>query len=190
MTHVTPPAYAWDWVARHRVLWRECRHRLIDRATADRATGSSPPHAGDVPDWAADLRDVSAAPSAPARPAPGAPRNYRELDTRAEVMAALRTDYRTDPSVQAVVDAVVSELAFLRRRDVSLESLGVRSAPRGMRWWWAHLAHEPASPVPPSTSSTPTGASEPSAVLPEQLRLVDVFAGYGDGTHRPTDDLS
>jgi hypothetical protein len=28
-----PPAYAWDWFARQRLLWRECRSRLAAAAT-------------------------------------------------------------------------------------------------------------------------------------------------------------
>lgn len=173
-----PPAYAWDWLARQRIVWQECRRRLLatdpDGSTRHSATGSG----GDVPDWAGDHPDL-VRPTSPEAGEHGAcTRDYRTLDTRAEVIGALRADYPNDGRVRGVVDAVVGEVAFLGRLDVTLAELGVRSAPRGMRWWWSHLTGRPVPAAPSESPST----SEPAASVPLQLRLVDVLAGYGDAT--------
>lgn len=109
-------------------------------------------------------------------------RDWARLQTRADVVAALREDYPIDEAVRHATDAAVRDLAFLARLDVPLEARGVRSVPRGMRWWWTHLGgasgSEPA--VPHQASASPSDA-EPVRVLPLQLRLTDVMAGYGDG---------
>src|SRR5690625_696017 len=97
-----PPAYAWDWFARQRLLWREVRSRLVATAT------------------------------------PAATR-YAPLQTRAEVLALLRVDYPRDAVVRATVDAVITHLAFLGCTDRRFSQLGVRTPPRGMRWWWTAL---------------------------------------------------
>jgi len=127
----------------------------------------------DVPDWAPDV-GLRPAPVAVAVATMG--RDYRDLDTRAEVIAALRADYPTDDEVRAVVDAVVRQFAFLDRTETPLDRLGVGSAPRGMRWWWAHLGGTGIDRLP----SAPPRRAEREAELPVQLRLVDVQAGYGD----------
>jgi hypothetical protein len=181
----SPPAYAWDWLARQHLTWRIIRHRLL----ADPSSADSPPDspgpgvraAGDVPDWSSDHPDLlrsSRADGEDAGPTSdrSSTRDYRTLDTRAEVLAALRTDYPMDPELRRTVDAVVAEVAFLGRLDVPLHELGVRSAPRGMRWWWSHLG----GPVPEDDRSVVDRGGEPAAPLPTQLRLVDVLAGYGD----------
>lgn len=98
------------------------------------------------------------------------------LDTRAECIAALRIDYPDDAVVRATVDGVVAEVAFLGRLDVALHELGVRSAPRGMRWWWTHLTGRDAD----EGRSDLSAGDEHPAPIPLQLRLVDVLAGYGD----------
>ena len=183
MASTGPPAYAWDWLARQRLVWRECRRLLSTAApgTAPAAPAAPAARGGrsrDFPDWSGDHPDL-VPPSASEAPEPGpALRDYRALDTRAGVIAALREDYPADPRVRVAVDTVVGEVAFLGRLDVSLTDLGVRSAPRGMRWWWTHLTGRPA----PATPSGPASASEPTASVPLQLRLVDVLAGYGDAT--------
>lgn len=167
-----PPAYAWDWLARQRLLWREIRDRLPHgpRVLED-ASPAPRPRSSDVPDWAPDV-------GVPVPPPPVATtgRDYRGLDTRAEVIAALRADYLADDRVRDVVDAVVGQLAFLDRTETPLDRLGVDSAPRGMRWWWAHLGGTGIDRLP----STPTRRPERFEELPVQLRLVDVQAGYGD----------
>jgi len=203
-----PPAHAWDWLARQRFVWREARRRLVDEGYAaavslpsvagrsDRAprpaTARRP--AGDVPDWSADhpelvrtelIRQASSAGGAslgtgPDRHAqdPGPRRDYGALDTRAECIAALRVDYPHDPVLRRTVDAVVTDLVFLGRLDVPLHELGVRSAPRGMRWWWTRLTGRDADE---GRSDLEVG-DEPASSIPLQLRLVDVLAGYGDVT--------
>jgi len=192
-----PPAHAWDWLARQRFVWREVRRRLVaqgyaaaplpsvDRTQAAPSAGDlARPAAGDVPDWSADhpellLRPTPTLPSG--RDASGAAsglRDYAALDTRAECIAALRADFPHDPLLRATVDAVVADLAFLGRLDVPLHELGVRSAPRGMRWWWTRLTGRDGD----DGRSVPTDGDEHLSPLPLQLRLVDVLAGYGDVT--------
>ncbi len=134
MARSGPPAYAWDWFARQRLLWREVRSRLAASAT------------------------------------PAAPR-YRSLDTKSEVVAALRSDYVRDEVVRTVVDRVIAEVAFLSRLDATFDELGVVSAPRGMRWWWTALTGE----------ELDAPATRPAQSAPgRQLSLDDVHEGYGD----------
>jgi len=178
-----PPAYAWDWLARQRMVWQEIRRRLIARSL-DTASSTDPirrPAAADVPDWAADHPDLARSnndPSPEGSAPAGAPRDYRSLGTRAEVVAALRADYPDHATIRTTVDAVIGEIGFLGRLDVPLAELGVRSAPRGMRWWWSHLTGRAGDAAP----SDSVGDSEPATSTPVQLRLLDVLAGYGDTT--------
>ena len=177
-----PPPYAWDWLARQRLPWREIRRRLLASERMDRNLTVASSRVSDVPDWSSDHPDLRL--TAAAVPPAAAPagndgrtrRDYRPLDTRAEVIAALRLDYPDDREVQAIVDAVIAQLAFLGRLDVPLHELGVRSAPRGMRWWWCHLG----GTVLDEGRSGPDVSHEHGPTLPTQLRLVDVLAGYGD----------
>jgi len=196
----SPPTYAWDWLARQRVALREIRRRLLtaqrDAARRPGSTGARDDvrmrAIGDVPDWSADHPDLRHAPRMDERGAdldtgPGAggvgraeqdgatAHDYRTLDTRAEVIAALRMDYASDAEIRRTVDAVVAEIAFLGRLDVSLHELGVRTAPRGMRWWWCHLGGSGSD-----DRSAIAVRDERHPTLPTQLRLVDVLAGYGD----------
>lgn len=138
-----PPAYAWDWFARQRLLWREVQSRLVATTT------------------------------------PAATR-YAPLQTRAEVLALLRVDYPRDAIVRATVDVVISRLAFLGRTDRPFSALGVRTPPRGMRWWWTALTGEeidaPATDPPPAAQLPllhPDGA-------PDWPGRQDVLGGYGD----------
>lgn len=180
-----PPAYAWDWLARQRLLWREIRDRLPHGQPVDarrvHASAATRPRSSDVPDWAPDV-------GVPVPPPPVATtgRDYRGLDTRAEVIAALRADYLADDRVRDVVDAVVAQLAFLDRTETPLDRLGVDSAPRGMRWWWEHLGGTGIDRLP----STPLRRRERSKDLPLQLRLVDVQSGYGDRIDDDDDDAT
>ncbi len=180
MRDLGPPAYAWDWLARQRVVWREIRRRLIaDDLIADDTGPDRPAAPGDVPDWSADHPDLSItarAATLPHQPGADLSRDYRAIDTRADMVAALRADYPHDAHIRSVVDAVVAEIAFLRRLDVRLEELGVRSAPRGMRWWWCHLGGTGLDDGAPSVGDRDARA----ASTPTQLRLVDVLSGYGD----------
>ena len=172
-----PPAYAWDWFGRQRLLWREVRDRLSLPVTA--ATPSAPsPIRSDVPDWDGRRAEaqLGSTPSPEAAPA----RDYAALDTRAELVAALCADYPCEARVRDVVDAVVMELAFLGRSGGELSALGMRTPPRGLRWWWSHLGG--------SESTSGPASADPDDAVPVQLRLVDVQAGYGD--HAGTFDWS
>lgn len=57
-------------------------------------------------------------------------------------MALLRADYPRDEHVRVAVHRIIGEVVFLGRTDVPFETLGVRTAPRGMRWWWAAITGE------------------------------------------------
>ncbi|MFO7777900.1 MAG: hypothetical protein R6V28_06080 [Nitriliruptoraceae bacterium] len=145
-----PPAYAWDWFARQKLLWRAARSRLA------------------------------------AHPSPMAAR-YAAVEDRRDVLPLLRADYPHDQDVRRVVDEVVAEVAFLGRIDVRFSQLGVRSAPRGMRWWWTALTGE--------ALDGPRAAEHATSRAPEQLvlddlipldpepALDDVAGGYGDRRH-------
>lgn len=138
-----PPAYAWDWFARQRLLWREARGRL-----------------------AAPRSPVSA--------------RYAPLDERTEVLALLRSDYPRDGTVRAAVDATVAELAFLGRTDRPFARLGIRNAPRGLRWWWTALTGEDldAPTAAPAADAQQLQLTELALVDP-QPSLDDVAEGYG-----------
>ena len=164
-----PPAHAWDWLGRQRLVWAEARRRLAPAPTAP-ADGAAATRPADVPDWS-DLLDRGPVRRAPGDDDPAATdRDWTALATRAEVVAALRTEYARDPAVRAAVDGAVADVAFLGRRGGDLAALGVRTPPRGLRWWWAHLGGRvDADPAP----------VEPRAAG-VQLTLADVMTGYGD----------
>lgn len=178
----SPPGYAWDWLARQRLVWIEASQRLAAAGRAARA-----PHP-DIPDWSSLLADAAdpISESDATDPPSDAPRDWSSLRTRADVLAALRADYPRDARVRSATDAAVTDLAFLGRLDVPLERRGVRSVPRGMRWWWTHLGGasgrvDTAVSATGTDSSAPPPAPEPRRTLPLQLQLADVLAGYGDG---------
>jgi hypothetical protein len=196
-----PPAHAWDWLARQRFVWREARRRLVAAGYGQAptetptATNAAPAmrqrtdtRAGDVPDWSADHPELLVSGTSTTPPSTLADdtvtgrdagrRDYAALDTRGECIAALRADYPEDATLRTTVDAVVADLAFLGRLDVPLHELGVRTAPRGMRWWWTHLTGRDAD----EGRSEPCDGDEHPSSVPLQLRLVDVLAGYGDVT--------
>ena len=138
---------------------------------------------GDVPDWSADHPDLLLGSTAAHRASTSTgdgtgKRDYVALDTRAGCIAALRSDYPQDTTLRATVDAVVADISFLGRLDVPLHELGVRTAPRGMRWWWTHLTGRDSD----ERLSDPNVGDELAATVPLQLRLVDILAGYGDVT--------
>lgn len=172
----SPPGYAWDWLARQRLVWVEAARRLAEATMLSRG-----PHP-DVPDWSSLVVDDGAR-QATSSGTTDVPRDWSTLGTRADVVAALRTDYPVDAAVRAATDRAVTNIAFLSRLDVALGARGVRSVPRGMRWWWTHLGGAEPTDVSPDgpDSSVRTSATEPSRVLPLQLQLADVMAGYGDG---------
>ena len=140
-----PPAYAWDWFARQRLLWREARARLA------RAEG------------------------------PVAAR-YTAVQDRADVLPLLRADYPRDETVRRTVEAVIAETAFLGRTQASFASLGLRSAPRGLRWWWTALTGEQLE-GPRQAGGGPVAEQlrmiDPGS-LGRQPTLDDVAEGYGD----------
>ncbi len=133
-----PPAYAWDWFARQRLLWREVRSRLAASST------------------------------------PAASR-YARVETRSEVVPLLRADYAHHDTVRAAVDAVVRELVFLGHTDRPFAELGVRNAPRGMRWWWTALSGEQIDAPVAVRGRSPSVAEDA-----DQLTLDEVLRGYGD----------
>jgi hypothetical protein len=118
-------------------------------------------------------------------PSPAGAR-YGAVETKSDVMALLRADHPRDPEVHRVVDAVVAEVVFLGRTDRPFAQLGLRSAPRGMRWWWSALTGEDLDGAGSGTSP----AAPPARPAAEQLHLAvtddaepytldDVLGGYG-----------
>ena len=103
-------------------------------------------------------------------------RRYAAVETRADVLALLRADYARDETVRTTLHQVIAEVVFLGRTSGRFEDLGVRTAPRGMRWWWSALTGEEAP-------STAPARARPAAAESGQLSLDEVFTGYGDGPH-------
>ncbi len=92
---------------------------------------------------------------------------YRAAEAKADVLALLRDDYIWNDRVRQTVVAVVSELGFLGRTDVPFERLGLRTAPRGMLWWWTALTGERVT------------ASRRPAPSADQLTLDEIQEGLG-----------
>ncbi len=116
---------------------------------------------------------------------PAAPR-YAALETKSDVMALLRADHPRDPDVRRTVDAVVTEVVFLGRTDRTFAELGLRSAPRGMRWWWTALTGEDldgaAAGARPAAPPDPPAAEQLHLAVPDEdepYTLDDVLGGYG-----------
>jgi hypothetical protein len=182
-TTAAPPAGAWDWAGRQRLVWVEARRRLLPPpAPATPASSTAAPRAADVPDWSDLLSPDRGGGGAPTAVDPdgrrdrgdverGPRRDWTGLATRSDVMAALREDYPHDPAVRAAVDGAIADVAFLGRRGGPIEALGLRTPPRGLRWWWEHLGGST-----PSTPPVPPIAPRTAA----QLTLDDVLTGYGD----------
>ena len=98
------------------------------------------------------------------------------------VMPLLRADYPRDPVVRAAVEAVVRDVGFLGRTDVPFAALGVRTPPRGMRWWWTALTGEELDGPRSSAGDVSPAAPPPEPAqltFDEQLTLDDVHEGYG-----------
>ena len=68
---------------------------------------------------------------------------YGLVEAREDVMRRLRQDYPDDPVVVEVVHRHVDTEVFLGRADRGLEALGIRNAPRGLRWWWSAITGLP-----------------------------------------------
>lgn len=92
---------------------------------------------------------------------------YRRAETKAEVMTLLRDDYVWNDRVRQTVVAVVDEFGFLGRTDQPFERLGLRTAPRGLRWWWTALTGERVA------------ATRPPAAPSIQLTLDEIHEGLG-----------
>lgn len=102
---------------------------------------------------------------------------YAGVEVRAEVLALLRADYPRDETVRRTVHEVVHEVVFLGRgTEIRFADLGLRSAPRGLRWWWSALTGEEPDGAAPRPAAAPA-ATDPGG----QLSLDDVLGGYGDG---------
>lgn len=95
---------------------------------------------------------------------------YASVEARGDVLALLRVDYDREPAVRSTVDRVVTELVFLGRTGVPFADLGLRTPPRGLRWWWTALTGEDLD------VATPRAAPPADA----QLTLDEVHTGYGD----------
>jgi hypothetical protein len=68
---------------------------------------------------------------------------YGLVEAREDVMGLLRQDYPGDPVVVEAVHRHVDAQVFLGRADRGLEALGIRNAPRGLRWWWSAVTGLP-----------------------------------------------
>ena len=106
---------------------------------------------------------------------------YGSVEVRGEVLALLRADYPRDEVVRGTVHDVVREVVFLGRgAEARFADLGIRSAPRGLRWWWSALTGEEVDA--PTARRSPAAEGRDAASGPGgQLSLDDVLGGYGDG---------
>lgn len=68
---------------------------------------------------------------------------YTLVEAREDVMERLRVDYPRDALVVEAVHRHVDAQVFLGRADRGFEVLGIRNAPRGLRWWWSAVTGLP-----------------------------------------------
>ncbi len=111
---------------------------------------------------------------------------YRLVDARDDVVARLRQDYPTDDVVAATVHRRVDVDIFLGNADRGLDALGIRNAPRGLRWWWSAVTGQP------DATDTPAARTDRQLALdvdrtdavaahePGQPGLDEVRYGWGD----------
>lgn len=108
---------------------------------------------------------------------------YGLVEARDDVMGRLRRDYTLDPVVVEVVHRHVDSEVFLGRADRGLDALGIRNAPRGLRWWWSAVTGLP------DTTGRPTARHRDRQLSldldarrggDEQLALDEVRYGWGD----------
>ncbi|MDX1510633.1 MAG: hypothetical protein R3249_04765 [Nitriliruptorales bacterium] len=97
---------------------------------------------------------------------------YRTMDARPDVVTMLRRDWDASPAVRTIIEDTVADIAFMGRITEPFASLGLRTAPRGLRWWWTAVSGEPIESV--------TAALARTLEDPEQLSLGDILGGYGD----------
>lgn len=103
---------------------------------------------------------------------------YRLVDTRADVVACLRRDYPDDEVVRAAVKRRIDAEIFLGHAHRGLEGLGIRNAPRGLRWWWAAV-----------TGSEVPGSSPPADLSPATRQLALDVAEAADDPRQSLDDV-
>lgn len=96
---------------------------------------------------------------------------YASVEARGDVLALLRVDHDREPVVRAAVHRAITELVFLGRTDVPFAELGLRTPPRGLRWWWTALTGEDLDASAPRVAPPTDDA---------QLSLDQVHTGYGD----------
>lgn len=105
---------------------------------------------------------------------------YSLVEARDDVMGRLRGDYPDDPVVVEVVHRHVDAEVFLGRADRGLDGLGIRNAPRGLRWWWSAVTGLPdpgrRAPVRHDRQLTLDLVTEPD----EQSARDEVRYGWGD----------
>ncbi len=113
--------------------------------------------------------------------APVGPR-YRLVDARTDVVDHLRRDYPVDEVVRDIVHARINSEVFLGHAHRGLEGLGIRNAPRGLRWWWATItgAAMPTASVPAADAAQRRQLALDLSRLDTQQAIDDVHTGWGD----------
>lgn len=118
--------------------------------------------------------------------APVGPR-YQLVDTRSDVVKRLRRDYPVDDVVRTVVHQRIDAEIFLGHAHRGLEGLGIRNAPRGLRWWWATITDTEQPETPTAGSSSAAAATTTArqlaldlSRLDPQQAIDDVQFGWGD----------
>lgn len=121
--------------------------------------------------WRHVREDLAAAPE------PLASR-YRLVEDRDDVVERLRRDYPADEVVAAALHRRLDQDIFLGHADRGLEALGVRNAPRGLRWWWSAITGRPTPTIDLADRSDT-----------DQLRLDLRTASPADDARRDLDDV-
>lgn len=104
---------------------------------------------------------------------------YTVVDDRDDVLARLKSDYPADELVRASVHRHVDDVVFLGHAHRGLDGLGIRNAPRGMRWWLAAVTGSEV-PEPPSPSPAQRRRQMQLDILAAQHQRDDLLTGWGD----------
>lgn len=104
---------------------------------------------------------------------------YRLVEDRDDVLAALKADYPQDAGVRALVHATIDREVFLGQAQRGLDGLGIRNAPRGLRWWLAAITDTDV-PEAPTPSEDARRRQLVLDVVEAEAHLDDVRTGWGD----------
>lgn len=105
---------------------------------------------------------------------------YSLVEDRGDVLERLKADYPDDADVREVVHRRIDQAIFLGHAHRGLEQLGIRNAPRGLRWWWAAVTDTDVPAPDPAPSDRARRRQLAIDLQDAQMQLEEVHTGWGD----------